>query len=164
MTSDATTVEVRPIRYRKLRVAWSVAWGGIAVLLVAVWIRSYLYVDTIVIANSPDLTWMQGFIFFDCSIELNPNAVTPWNRVGPVNTMSIWNLHGKGVSKIAGGRFIQIWLLMPVVVALATLPWACRRFGLRTLLIVMTLLAILIGLGRWSASRYQREGASAATQ
>lgn len=31
--------------YRKLRIAWSVGWGVAAVLLVALWVRSYWWVD-----------------------------------------------------------------------------------------------------------------------
>src|SRR5687768_3936293 len=30
-----------PTRYRKLRIAWSVGWGLVAVLLCVLWVRSY---------------------------------------------------------------------------------------------------------------------------
>jgi hypothetical protein len=33
------------MKYRKLRIAWSVGWGVAAVLLVALWVRSYWWVD-----------------------------------------------------------------------------------------------------------------------
>ena len=39
MSTVATTAEVRPVRYRKLRIAWSVAWGVVAVLLCTLWVR-----------------------------------------------------------------------------------------------------------------------------
>ena len=29
------------MKYRKLRIAWSVAWGAVAVLLGVLWVRSY---------------------------------------------------------------------------------------------------------------------------
>src|SRR4029079_3358407 len=29
------------MRYRKLRIAWSVAWGVVAVLLIVLWVQSY---------------------------------------------------------------------------------------------------------------------------
>ena len=29
------------MRFRKLRIAWSVAWGVVAVLLIVLWVRSY---------------------------------------------------------------------------------------------------------------------------
>ena len=31
-----------PMKFRKLRIAWSVAWGVVAVLLCVLWVRSYL--------------------------------------------------------------------------------------------------------------------------
>src|SRR3954462_7934574 len=35
------------MRYRKLRIAWSVAWGLATVLLIALWVRSYHWQDFI---------------------------------------------------------------------------------------------------------------------
>src|SRR6185369_6057413 len=32
---------LQPMRFRKLRIAWSVFWGVVAVLLVVLWLRSY---------------------------------------------------------------------------------------------------------------------------
>src|SRR4051812_15297253 len=34
------------MRYRKLRIAWSVGWGLAAVLLIVLWVRSYWCRDT----------------------------------------------------------------------------------------------------------------------
>jgi hypothetical protein len=36
------------MRFRKLRIAWSVAWGLLAVLLVVLWVRSYWHQDELV--------------------------------------------------------------------------------------------------------------------
>src|SRR5690242_15343552 len=33
------------MKYRKLRIAWSVVWGVVAALLIVLWVRSYLKVD-----------------------------------------------------------------------------------------------------------------------
>src|SRR6186713_3174521 len=35
------------MKYRKLRVAWSVVWGVVAVLFCALWVRSYWWVDSL---------------------------------------------------------------------------------------------------------------------
>ena len=35
------------MKYRKLRIAWSVAWGAVAVLLCVLWIRSYWQIEHI---------------------------------------------------------------------------------------------------------------------
>jgi hypothetical protein len=39
------------MRFRKLRIAWSVVWGVAAALFVVLWVRSYLYSDSIAIAR-----------------------------------------------------------------------------------------------------------------
>src|SRR5262245_43262799 len=36
-----------PMRYRKLRIAWSVFWGAVAVLLLVLWVRSFYIADVI---------------------------------------------------------------------------------------------------------------------
>src|SRR3954470_16105716 len=36
-----------PLRFRKLRIAWSVFWGLACVLLVVLWVRSYWRFDTV---------------------------------------------------------------------------------------------------------------------
>jgi hypothetical protein len=142
------------MRFFNLRIAWSVAWGLMVALLVAIWIRSYWFVDFIVIAKSHSLAWMQGLIFFDCEILFNAPS-PPSHDLGPVTAWFIWNPHGEGVLGIGGGRLIQIWLLVPFVIALTAMPWV--RFRLRTLLIVVTLSACLLGLGRWSGIEYWRQ-------
>src|SRR4051794_1070164 len=35
------------MKFRKLRIAWSMAWGLACVLLIVLWVRSYKYVDTL---------------------------------------------------------------------------------------------------------------------
>src|SRR4051794_33980026 len=35
------------MKYRKLRIAWSVVWGLAAVLLIVLWVRSYWWQDTV---------------------------------------------------------------------------------------------------------------------
>src|SRR5690349_371221 len=39
--ANCVVVEVGPMNYRKLRIAWSVVWGLAAVLIVVFWARSY---------------------------------------------------------------------------------------------------------------------------
>src|SRR5262245_63247163 len=40
------------MRFRKLRIAWSVAWGVVAVLLIVLWMRSYTWLDQSVVRVS----------------------------------------------------------------------------------------------------------------
>jgi hypothetical protein len=37
------------MRFRKLRIAWSVAWGLAAVLLIALWVRSYSWSEYVAV-------------------------------------------------------------------------------------------------------------------
>jgi hypothetical protein len=142
------------MKYRKLRIAWSVGWGMFAVLLIVAWIRSYWFVDSIYLAKSHSVTAVQGLLFFDVGIY-HKAKVPPIHHFGPVDVMSIWNYCGVGLLGIDEGRFVQIWLVTPFVIALAVIPWV-KRFSLRTVLIALTLSALLLGLGRWNATFYQR--------
>src|SRR4051812_23705941 len=45
------------MRYRKLRIASSVAWGVVAVLLIVLWIRSYWYFDSFNAGVVRDITY-----------------------------------------------------------------------------------------------------------
>lgn len=149
-----------PTRYSKLRIALSVFWGLFAVLLVATWIRSFWYVDYWYVklpgvTHSPPIASMQGFVFLDAAIVHTGDA-PPWNKFGPVGIMTIWNPRDEGILYIEG-RFIQIWVLVPIAIGLAVLPWVYRRFSLRGILVLMTLIAVLLGLSRWSAVRYLKE-------
>ena len=87
------------MRFRKLRIAWSVGWGFLAVLLIVLWVRDYL--DTRLVASLPYAFPLLGAAGL---------AIAPW-ATGPT------------------------------------------RFSLRTLLIATTLLAMLLGLAVWAASR-----------
>src|SRR5690349_16513123 len=44
------------MKYRKLRLAWSVAWGVVAVLLCILWVRSYWSLDLAAIHYTNDFT------------------------------------------------------------------------------------------------------------
>ena len=37
------------MKYRKLRIAWSVAWGVVAVLLIVLWVRSYWWAEVVLV-------------------------------------------------------------------------------------------------------------------
>src|SRR6476646_1576226 len=41
------------MKYRKLRIAWSVFWGLAAVLLIVLWVRSYWYSEWINYSSPP---------------------------------------------------------------------------------------------------------------
>jgi len=155
------------MRFRKLRIAWSVVWSVVAVLLVALWVRSYQGGDLV------------GGPIGDSSIEfVTWKGILRSTFYGDIPT-SDWRtgkLEGEGESdpphlhegfslgfgdvnewlEFFAGDFacfdfpnvktveIPIWFTTALVLTTAAMPW--RRFSLRTLLIATMLLAVVLGL------------------
>jgi len=51
------------MRFRKLRIAWSVAWSVIVVPLCVLWVRSYWLIDNAAASSSYILSSMNGRLF-----------------------------------------------------------------------------------------------------
>jgi hypothetical protein len=143
------------MKHRKLRVAWSVAWGVVAVLLVVLWVRSYWWMDVVRRVGSGSSAEFRSnggsiFIFYETPLYWLPSpprgskweftsylASPRWHRV------------------LAAESSIRFPCGLTVLLAglLATVPWIrwSRRFSLRTLLIAITLAAIGLGtiVVRW---------------
>ncbi len=139
------------MKYRKLRIAWSVAWGVVAVLLVVLWVRSYWFGDFTVIKYSAShqfrLVSIDGVI--GSAIE-NPTAYNPRFIVGSEaispngfdwTIYHVWGNHTR--------LCVPHWVLAIVPGSIAAVPWLPLRFSLRTLLIAMTLVAVGLGLVVW---------------
>src|SRR4051812_13876178 len=63
------------MRFRKLRIAWSVFWGVAAVLLIVLWVRSYWWAEGIEIRQSSRISYAacaNGELF----LVINPVPVT----------------------------------------------------------------------------------------
>jgi hypothetical protein len=150
------------MRFRKLRIAWSVTWGIACVLLIVLWVRSYYVADSYGFNRQAGIGLCQGDLAF-CTI-LGPGLSF---RVGynthalPVagNTVSNeWTFGKKTWNAVAVyGSVLRsavsyIVVKMPALVAASSLmavaPWIkwSRRFSLRTLLIATTLFAVVLGL------------------
>jgi hypothetical protein len=156
---DATTELVRTMRFRKLRIAWSVECCLLCLLLIALWVRSYRTEDTIAIRDrgSGYYTYLgsnSGTMFFHRSaieIFFSPSRrPTPrWNyyarNASEPQAVFVWN---SKISPLPIGISFPYWL--PVVLAaLATaVPWLsrCKRFSLRTLLIAITTIGLMHGI------------------
>jgi hypothetical protein len=145
------------MKFRKLRIAWSVFWGLAAVLLIVLWVRSYSSVDTI-------YTNIFGVAFktdsVKGSLELIRNPSGPWG----ISSMSFDDWIKRRESQQAFMRFayqrknappaVRVFATVPhwataiwcaVVATAPWLPWS-KRFTLRTLLIATTLVAVVLGL------------------
>jgi len=142
------------MKYRKLRIAWSVVWGIACVLLIALWVRSYWRFDSLTGAaiywNDFLIQSVEGLLFVSVDpsgkydhLELTSDVLTE-----PANPEHIFQF-GSNPNQ---GRYVGLphWLAALLVATAATLPWFRWRFSLRTLLIVTTLVAVVLGIVVWA--------------
>lgn len=139
------------LKYKKLRIAWSVVWGVVAVLLVALIVRSRNHFDDIGWATSA-----QAKLYISPKFEIFPlegkvsRAETSQHFGGKVKTMRVSNAQ---VVPLSGtGPVIPYWPLVVVATLLAAVCWMPGRFSLRTLLVATTLVAVVLGMAVWMAS------------
>jgi hypothetical protein len=200
------------MRFRKLRIAWSVGWGIACVLLLVFWVRSYQIADrlhgrlwgseafllsakeghiaTVAFSwNGSPSKWQWETISLPVGDELSfpvgpidqyashfgfgwINRPTykyehlrtlplPQSRGLSVSRFLLQKLTNNGVILMktsltlnGAGPLVPIWFLALLTGAFTTLPWIQwkLRFGLRTLLIGMTLVAVVLGLVVYAAS------------
>jgi hypothetical protein len=149
------------MRFRKLRIAWSVAWGLLAVLLVVLWVRSYWRIDILFRTDGggrmTTLRSLNGVAIY----QSYPLPLWPSN--GPAQAHGWKYICGLVPEKeteafkwkrIPGGRVIHLPmpLLLLTAAGIALAPWLRARFSIRTLLIATTLVAVVLGLAVWTAS------------
>jgi hypothetical protein len=138
------------MKYRKLRIAWSIAWSVLAALLPVLWARSYWEADWLMRATNTGTVQKlfgtdSGTLSYSHWTNLPPRYQVPgdWQyvitRPKPQNhtRWAFWDLSARGT--FIG---VALRLLVLITVVLAAAPWVRRRFGLRTLLI-----ALILGLG-----------------
>jgi hypothetical protein len=151
--------------YRGPRIAVSAFFGLLCVMLVALWVRSYSRADVTSYANSnPNPNRTETFLISEYGAVVFEHF--PYG--GPVRKG--WHFDSFSVSgppidfppMFAGfgydsGRHRTIvlvphWFFVLLFVILAAVPWILRkprfsiRFSIRTLLVVTTLVALLLGL------------------
>jgi hypothetical protein len=132
------------MKYRKLRIAWSVAWGLLAVLLCMLWVRSYWWHEQDWLNSTDNVLTGVGSVSGAIVVHWTrpglgyyPRSDTSWFQWE--QTAAYWRLT------------IPTPFLSFVSLICATLPWLHFRFGLRTLLIATTLVAVALGLVVWAS-------------
>jgi hypothetical protein len=158
-----------PMRFRKLRIAWSAVWGIFCVLLIALWIRSYQHVN-----NPKTKIYSRGDEFAYLDPQERLWRVTSWKgaiQLSVTNRDPIWQfeptappLGGGWTTSMAqpqllGFGYVQkgrsssvvlpVWFPLFFCVTLVAVPWIPKfrwKFSLRTLLIATTLVAVVLGL------------------
>jgi hypothetical protein len=153
------------MRQIKLRIAWSVAWGVVAVLLCVLWVRSYWW-DDIVYRIYPanietSISSCYGYVFVghldlreadDLPTPHPPTALTYICR--PAKPFKLKHTFLWLQTPKALNVFVPFWAVILGFIFTAAAPWIGnfpRRFSLRTLLVATTLVAVALGLIVWAS-------------
>lgn len=165
---DGSEVEWR-MKFRKLRIAWSVACGIACVLLVALWVRSYKHDDALqALAPSSSplvLRSFKGQLSFWRWHGVNATRRIPTKALNEdlddilssMRPRFYWGF-GRLAYPLGPGAGVFVPHRFPVLISAALaaipwLPWWSRRFSLRTLLIATTLVAVVLGIGVYAARK-----------
>src|SRR5262245_1785995 len=152
------------MKYRKLRVAWTVGWCVVGVMLVVLWVRSYWWLTTLF--YHPDAATLQK-VTAQCGVVgyLNASEGVRGQDIGlPIGwtladgydtrtrekygasmgnrapNRSDWDWIFPGFNRSEPGwMWMPMWFFVIVSGGLASAPWVFRRYSLRTLLVMMTL-------------------------
>jgi hypothetical protein len=153
------------MKHRKLRIAWSVVWGVVAVLLVALWARSYRDLHGLIISDERYFIDSQNR---RCGVATNAGLIsfcvtnpTPW----PVSWsfsyfqedqirhgFGWWTSeHGTGLNDSSTAVVVPLWLPVAIAAGFTAFPWIrhASHFSLRTLLIATTFIAVGLGVIVW---------------
>jgi hypothetical protein len=156
------------MKFRKLRIAFSAICGIACVLLIVLWVRSYRvnsYGDWIS-AGDFFTNSKNGRIFIFESDDFNVATAGRTQVAGYAHDIPIMIIAER--PELGTGLYINAmlpvtlwvfvaphWLCIAVAATLSSLPWLpwSKRFSLRTLLIATTLVAAVLGLVVWAATK-----------
>jgi hypothetical protein len=167
------------MRFRKLQIAWSVSWGVVAVLLCALWVRSYWRDD--------GCNWYRlghdDVFFFDSTMgrlrvqhelhafendgpEFFSDSKLAFTQSRGIVESPYWVFDGGGrgrlpssasagfgigSNRLGWGVMLPHWFLVLTAGILAAVPWIRPHFSLRTLLIATMLVAVGLGAIVWGS-------------
>jgi hypothetical protein len=148
------------MKYRKLRIAASVFFASVTLLLVILWVRSYVVWESV-----NGILPFRGYFSADSALgkfwahvgQLGPGESSDWSmsssRWGEdVDPESLeWTNAGFGIS-FDDGIFLSLpyWFAVLLSIGMGAIPWITPHFCLRTLLIGMTLVAVLLWVLIWA--------------
>jgi hypothetical protein len=153
------------MRFRKLRIAWSVGCGIACVLLLVLWVRSYWVWDGVTKLGGPSHIYHIASYRGEFGVA-RLAAAEAIDLDGSQLLSFGWNCVWRSdIPRLASGNTITVWgqkrpyALIPFAVvpyALVLIPFAAltispwigwsRRFTLRTLLIAITAVAVVLGV------------------
>jgi hypothetical protein len=152
------------MKYRKLRIAWSVVCGIATVLIVVFWVRSYWHADSITrVGNDQILTRFgtaSGTLFFGCAdYKTTPNIHSPEETDGwmyqeydsiPLIKVAGWKFNWGATERLIT---LPAWFVTLLFFTLATAPWlhpTAWQFSLRTMFLTLTAASVVFGLLAWA--------------
>jgi hypothetical protein len=163
------------MRYRKLRIAWSVGWVILASLLCLLWWRSLWTRDLLRKVDNRKIQTTIGsqsgiiyYAHFDTAIAYkgtgNPKSSYGWKFVSRETYENAkyrfsWKLLSSSHESVARKNrdalqiVVPYWFLVTIAVPIGAISWLLVRFSLRTLLIGMTLVATLLGAVVWATRK-----------
>jgi hypothetical protein len=145
------------MRFRKLRIAWSVWWGIVAVLLIVLWAKSEWCADCIDHTKNGVTTKIAAAYGFVVIEQTDFTSVVPQNIPDedwqhrsryPVSDWHTFQFHR---DRIQTQIQTPIWIPLGIAIGMTVIPWTVRfkRFSLRTLLMATTLVAVVLGIIVW---------------
>ena len=173
-------LRTQPMRFRKLRIAWSVVWGLAAVLLVVLWVRSYWRMDVVDLPDNrmtypgPSWSWIieassyRGKLTWMGGLLVTKNVVWTWSNPPEIKDGSVrppptvLGFRYKETAAKTSQRPSEYIFVVPyyfpffLTSSLSLAPWlryVPRRFSLRTLLITTTLVAVVLGIAVYAATK-----------
>jgi hypothetical protein len=121
------------------------------VLLIALWKRSYSWLDSLLVRLSPTRVAMAGSINGGLLLHFPVNDFSAnWKQrsrplTGPGISRSPFRF-GSEFRSIDGGVQIPHWSVVLSAGLIAIIPWLPWSFSLRTLLVATTLVAVVLGI------------------
>jgi catechol 2,3-dioxygenase-like lactoylglutathione lyase family enzyme len=142
------------MRYRKLRIAFSVVCGLLCLLLIMLCVRSYRQSDTLYVR-----VLGMRVVQFDSTlghllIESPSSAAGLWRHPrewyfmthpAPQDESSGLPMFAVSLTLASPGILLNFWIAVLALGLGAGMPWVKIRFSLRALLIATTLVAVILG-------------------
>ena len=170
------------MRFRKLRIAWSVACAIACVLLIVLWVRSTWQGEARLFKWSEKQRFAVMSLLGEVGVAyvrdadnvgIDPSRKLDWEEnpyypYSGINRTAYPHITGrnppfKARFRWGSPRWYQglwyvgapYWFLTIATASIAIVPWIrpSRRFSLRTLLIVTTLIAVVLGLAIYAARK-----------
>lgn len=139
------------MRYRKVRIAWSVVWGVVAVLLVLLWVRSYWRYDFVFLGGRSVVSF-GGHMYFDSAFAMSTGqyAIAPSEWIIFGSRVAFYSIRKGDLTLVGTSNPVAHWAAALVATVLTSASWLpICRFSLRTLLIATTVVALGLGAIIW---------------